>query len=227
MHSGIDEVTFSIDGATQESYEQYRQRGSSTSRFATCGRWPTRSAPRAATCRSSTGATSSSSGTTATRRWTLARRLAGEIGVDRLCWELTDHPEEAYSRRFVPGAPALDVIRHEIWDHNNLGNAIPGATPRARIDVRTLVPGLPLLARRRTPAANPDARAQPLDARVSRAGDVTAAASSALARSCARRRHAASTAISPAASCATRCRRGASADIVVTLPPFLPRESTP
>ncbi len=27
VHSGIDEVTFSIDGATQESYVKYRQRG--------------------------------------------------------------------------------------------------------------------------------------------------------------------------------------------------------
>src|SRR4029079_18203884 len=27
VHSGIDEVTFSIDGATQDSYVQYRQRG--------------------------------------------------------------------------------------------------------------------------------------------------------------------------------------------------------
>ncbi len=76
-----------------------------------------------------------------------ARELAAEIGVDRLCWELTDHPEDAYSRRFATGSPALDVIRHEIWDDNNLGNAIPGATPRARIDVRTLVPGVPLVAR--------------------------------------------------------------------------------
>jgi hypothetical protein len=77
----------------------------------------------------------------------LARRRALEIGVDRLCWELTDHPEDAYSRRFVPGSPELDAIRREVWDDNNLGNAIPGATPRARIDVRTFVPGLPLLAR--------------------------------------------------------------------------------
>ncbi len=27
VHSGIDEVTFSLDGATQASYEKYRQRG--------------------------------------------------------------------------------------------------------------------------------------------------------------------------------------------------------
>jgi hypothetical protein len=80
-----------------------------------------------------------------------ARRLAADIGVDRLCWELTDHPEDAYSRRFAPGVEALTSIRHEIWDDNNLGNAIPGATPAARIEVRTplggVVPGVPLMAR--------------------------------------------------------------------------------
>ena len=46
--------------------------------------------------------------------------------------------------RGLSGCAILDAIRHEIWDDNYLGNAIPGATPRARIDVRTLVPGLPL-----------------------------------------------------------------------------------
>jgi hypothetical protein len=81
-----------------------------------------------------------------------ARQLATEVGVDRLCWEITDHPEDGYSRRFVPGAPAFDTIRHEIWDDSGLGNAIPGATPKARIDVRAPVmgvgvPGLPLMAR--------------------------------------------------------------------------------
>jgi hypothetical protein len=150
VHSGIDEVTFSIDGATPESYVKYRQRGKFDVAIAnlramadekrTAGRdvpflnwryilftWNDSDAEMAR-----------------------ARELAAEIGVDRLCWELTDHPETAYSRRFVPGSPELEAIRHEIWDDNNLGNAIPGATPSARIDVRTLVPGvsaLPLLAR--------------------------------------------------------------------------------
>src|SRR5262249_28217265 len=49
--------------------------------------------------------------------------------------------------RFVPGSPDLAAIRKEVWDDNDLGNAIPGAMPRARIDVRTLVPGVPLLGR--------------------------------------------------------------------------------
>ena len=72
----------------------------------------------------------------------------------------------------MPGTPELEAIRREIWDDNDLGNAIPGATPRARIDVRTLVPGLPLIAPRRPADARPDARAQPVDARLSRAGQL-------------------------------------------------------
>src|SRR5215203_1792032 len=82
-----------------------------------------------------------------------ARHLAADIGVDRLCWELTDHPEDLFSRRFLRGTPDLDHIRHEIWDDNNLGNAIPGATPRAEIDVRGSIPlpGMPLVVRHGRP----------------------------------------------------------------------------
>jgi hypothetical protein len=147
VHSGIDEVTFSIDGATPESYIKYRQRG----RFDLA----------IATLRAMADEKRRSGRDVPFLNWRYilftwndgdaemarARELAADIGVDRLCWEITDHPEDAYSRRFVPGSPDLDAIRHEIWDDNNLGNAIPGAMPRARIDVRTLVPGVPLLAR--------------------------------------------------------------------------------
>ena len=62
--------------------------------------------------------------------------MAADIGVDRLCWELTDHPEDMFSRRFVPGSPDLAAIKREVWDDSNLGNAIPGATPQAQIEVR-------------------------------------------------------------------------------------------
>ena len=73
----------------------------------------------------------------------MARELAAEIGVDRLCWEITDHPEDTFSRRFVPGSAArVDAIRRETWDDSNLGNAIPGATPRARIECAPLVPAV-------------------------------------------------------------------------------------
>ncbi len=147
VHSGIDEVTFSIDGATQASYERYRQRGQLEVAFRNL--------------RAMADEKRTSGHDVPFLNWryilfkwndsdeemALARRVAVDLGVDRLCWELTDHPEDAFSRRFVPGAPELDAIRPETWDHNNLGNAIPGATPKAQIDVRTLVPGLPILAR--------------------------------------------------------------------------------
>ena len=77
----------------------------------------------------------------------LARRRAAEIGVDRLAWEITDHPEEAFSRRFVQNSTDLAALANEVWDNSGLGNAIPGATPRARIDVRRPVPGLPIVGR--------------------------------------------------------------------------------
>jgi hypothetical protein len=78
---------------------------------------------------------------------TRARETAAEVGVDRLTWEITDHPEEAFSRRFRPGTPDYERIRFEVWDTNDIGNAIPGAMPRARIDVRSPVPGAPVVGR--------------------------------------------------------------------------------
>ena len=148
VHSGIDEVTFSIDGASQETYVKYRQRGDFAKAIANL---------RAMT------AEKAKAGRDVPQlnwryilfRWNdhdaemdAARRLAEASGVDRLCWEITDHPEDSFSRRFLPGTDDLKAIEHEIWDRNNLGNAIPGATPRARIDVQTLWPALPVIARR-------------------------------------------------------------------------------
>ena len=134
--SGIDEVTFSIDGARQESYARYRQRGDLETGLRNL--------------RTLVEAKREAGRDLPFINWryilftwndndeemSLARKLADEIGVDRLWWEITDHPEDSFSRRFAPGTPDYQSIRHEIWDNNNLGNAIPGATPRARIDVR-------------------------------------------------------------------------------------------
>ena len=106
VHSGIDEVTFSIDGATAESYVRYRQRG----RFDVA----------IATLRAMADEKRKSGRDLPFLNWRYilfvwndsdaemseARRLAADIGVDRLCWELTDHPEHAYSRRFTAGAEA-------------------------------------------------------------------------------------------------------------------------
>ena len=136
VHSGIDEVTFSIDGASQESYVQYRQRGKfdiairNLRVMAEEKRRAHRDVPFL------------------NWRYILfkwndsdaemdqARTLATDIGIDRLSWEITDHPESAFSRRFASGTPGFEAIKHEIWDMTGLGNPIPGATPKAKIDVR-------------------------------------------------------------------------------------------
>src|SRR5436853_889670 len=153
VHSGIDEVTFSIDGATPESYVKYRQRGKFDVAIANLRAMADEKRKAGRDLPFLNWRYILFTWNDSDAEMQRARELAAEIGVDRLCWELTDHPENAYSRRFVRGAPELDAIRHEIWDDNNLGNAIAGATPRAHIDVRTLVPGIPLMARAGQPLA--------------------------------------------------------------------------
>jgi hypothetical protein len=153
VRSGIDEVTFSIDGARAESYVKYRQRGDFDKAIRNLGfatdekRAAGRDIPFI-NWRYILFAHNDSD-----EEMRLARETAAAIGVDRLCWELTDHPEDLFSRRFLRGSEDLERIRHEIWDDNNLGNAIPGATPKARIDVRgpLPVPGLPIVARHGRP----------------------------------------------------------------------------
>ncbi len=145
VRSGIDEVTFSIDGAIAENYRIYRQRGdldralrnleAMTDEKRRAGldvpfiNW------RYILFRWNDSET----------EMDLARSKAVEIGVDRLTWEITDHPENAFSMRFVEGSRELDRIHHEVWDTSNLGNAIPGATPRTRIAVRTGATPAPLV----------------------------------------------------------------------------------
>ena len=147
VHSGIDEVTFSIDGASQATYERYRQRGNFEKAVANLRAMAEEKARAGRDVPFLNWRYILFTWNDGDEEMQRARTIAVDVGVDRLCWELTDHPEEAYSRRFVPGRPTWTSIRREVWDDNGLGNAIPGATPRARIDVRGGLPGLPLVVR--------------------------------------------------------------------------------
>jgi hypothetical protein len=151
VRSGIDEVTFSIDGATPASYAKYRKRGDFDKAI--------RNMRLAVDEKRALGRdvpyinwryilfTHNDSD----EEMDLARAMAAEIGIDRLTWELTDHPEDLFSRRFQPGRPELAAIQQEVWGVSSLGNAIAGATPRAQIDLRSGLPRLPLIARRGAP----------------------------------------------------------------------------
>jgi len=147
VHSGIDEVTFSIDGASQPAYEKYRRRGKFDLAIANLRAMADEKRKAGRDLPFLNWRYILFIWNDSDEEMARARAIAADVGVDRLCWELTDHPEGAYSRRFINGSADLEAIRREVWDDNNLGNAIQGAMPRAQIDVRTLVPGLPLRAR--------------------------------------------------------------------------------
>src|SRR4029453_18767353 len=103
--SGIDEVTFSIDGATADSYVQYRQRGDFAKAIrnltALCDEKKTRGLDVPFVNWRSILFTHNDSD----QEIALARKMAVEIGVDRLSWEITDHPENMFSPRFMRRAP--------------------------------------------------------------------------------------------------------------------------
>ncbi|MGH9386832.1 MAG: radical SAM protein [Vicinamibacterales bacterium] len=146
-HTGIDEVTFSLDGASQETYARYRQRGKFDVAMANLHALIDEKARSRLDAPFINWRYILFNWNDSDAEMERARRLAAEMSVDRLCWEITDHPEDSYSRRFAPPSPDFERIRHEVWDDNNLGNAIAGATPRAEIDVHTVFPDLPYLAR--------------------------------------------------------------------------------
>jgi hypothetical protein len=133
--SGIDEVTFSIDGARQDTYVQYRQRGDFAKAIRNLTALVDEKHTRGLDVPFVNWRYILFTHNDSDEEMNLARRAAAEIGVDRLCWEITDHPENMFSRRFAPDTPEYARIEHEIWDQSGLGNAIPGATPRARIEV--------------------------------------------------------------------------------------------
>lgn len=137
VHSGIDEVTFSIDGASQAVYEKYRQRGKFDLVTANLRAMADEKAKHGRDVPQINWRYILFKWNDSDEEMELARRLAQEFGADRLTWEITDHPEDSFSRRFAPGTPDFDRIKYEVWDHSGLGNAIPGATPRAEIQVRT------------------------------------------------------------------------------------------
>ena len=150
-HTGIDEVTFSIDGASQETYARYRQRGKFDVAIANLHALIDEKSRSGRDVPFVNWRYILFNWNDSDKEMACARRRAADLGVDRLCWEITDHPEEGFSRRFVPGTPDYERIRHEVWDSNNLGNAIPGATPRAEIDVHTVLPDLPFMSRASAP----------------------------------------------------------------------------
>lgn len=124
--SAIDEVTFSVDGTDQRTYERYRRGGDfaklleNITNLVQQKKRLGREVPfinwRYILFKWNDSA------------WQLAkaRRLAKKVGVDRLSWEITDHPAAAVSKKYKVGTPAWKKIYHEIWDSSQIGSALRG-----------------------------------------------------------------------------------------------------
>ena len=153
-------MTFSIDGATAESYAKYRQRGNFAKAIGNL---------RAAADEKRRAGRDVPfinwryilfTHNDSDEEMSLARTMAAEMGVDRLCWELTDHPEDMFSRRFAPAAPRTP--RSATRSGTTTTSATPSpARPRARRSgSRVRCPGPAAIARARTPRAADHARSR-------------------------------------------------------------------
>ena len=122
--AGLDEITFSVDGADQATYERYRRGGDFAKvldimrTFVRLRNEAGREVPfinwRYIIFNWNDGR----------RQMAKARRLAEAVGVDRFNWEITDHPAAARSERYQPGTRAWRKVYYEIWDSSQIGSAL-------------------------------------------------------------------------------------------------------
>jgi hypothetical protein len=136
IEAGLDEITFSVDGPDQKTYEKYRCGGDFQRVFANMTDLVNQ--------RQSLGSERplinwrcilfnwNDSG----RVMGKVRKLAARSGVDRLTWEITDHPASAQSKRYQIGTRGWKKIFFEIWDSSQLTNAIRDKRHLARIKVQ-------------------------------------------------------------------------------------------
>jgi MoaA/NifB/PqqE/SkfB family radical SAM enzyme len=124
VESGLDQLIVSVDGARPESYARYRVGGTLDKALEVMR--------RVVAAKSALGVGHPE---VVWRyilfRWNdsdeemeLARRLAEELGVDRLCWHTAYVPDGAPSLRFRPGSAEYARIAHEFWEESEGANAI-------------------------------------------------------------------------------------------------------
>ena len=132
---GLDEITFSVDGPDQETYVQYRRGGDFNKILAIMSRFVEE--------RNKVGWEVPFINwryilfrwNDSRRKMNRTRKLAAQIGVDRLSWEITDHPQPALSKKYQIGTRHWKKIYDEIWDSSQIGNAVKSNRFLAKIKV--------------------------------------------------------------------------------------------
>lgn len=137
IESGLHELVFSIDGASPEIYTKYRQGGDFKRVIRNVKTMVRLRNAMARVYPIITYRMILFHWNDSDEEMNKTRSLARDIGVDRLCWELTDHPEGCPSLRFRPGTKDYETIRCECWDNGALANALPEKSLRATISADT------------------------------------------------------------------------------------------
>jgi hypothetical protein len=139
VNAGLDEITFSIDGSDQDTYRKYRVGGdikvalTNLKTFVQERNRIGREVPFI-NWRYILFAWNDSR-----KQMMQARKRAEEIGIDRLTWEITDHPLDALSRKYQRGTKHWRRIVHEIWDTSELANAISDKKYIAELKIKLRV----------------------------------------------------------------------------------------
>lgn len=133
--SGIDEITFSVDGANQRTYSRYRQGGDFAKVLKNMAALVREKRRLGREVPFINWRYILFKWNDSFRQMAGARRLAGRIGVDRLTWEITDHPAGAISKKYQIGSPAWKRIFYQIWDSSQIGSALKGKQYSARIKI--------------------------------------------------------------------------------------------
>jgi hypothetical protein len=124
VESGLDEITFSVDGADQETYSRYRQGGDFTKALEIMSQLVKERNRLGREVPFINWRYILFKWNDSPSQMNRAKKLAAKIGVDRFTWEITNHPPEALSEKYQIGTPSWKKIYHEIWDSSQIGNAI-------------------------------------------------------------------------------------------------------
>jgi len=133
--SGIDEITFSVDGADPRTYTRYRQGGDFAKLLKNMAALVREKQRLGREVPFINWRYILFKWNDSFRQMARARRRAKKIGVDRLTWEITDHPAGAVSKKYFIGSPAWKRIFYQIWDSSQIGSALKGKQYTAKIKV--------------------------------------------------------------------------------------------
>ncbi len=119
--SGIDEIVFSVDGGSSETYLRYRVGGNFDLALSNMKKFVEIRKKQGLKAPSLLWKYILFKWNDSDREMQMARSLGEQIGIDHLNWQITSGPPGAPSERFRPDAKGYDLIKHELYSMNWFG----------------------------------------------------------------------------------------------------------